>query len=192
MKNPAFRITGIVLISLIIGICSAWWTLTGLIDAMTVKNGPWRVNLSIGTAQTNRYLRAGVARIGLFALKNTEAVYFIALNDSEGEPLTSRCDYRIVGGEFDARWWSITVYGSDFHLIPNEQNRYSFLGGTLPRDKRNRWIVSLSAKPQEGNWLPAGDNEQLYLNLRLYRPGKSVYEHPDTIPLPEIIREVCR
>jgi hypothetical protein len=182
----------IFIVALVVGIGTAWWALTGIINLVTIKNGPWRVNLNIGTSQTGMYLKAGVARVGLFALNKSEAVYFVALEDSGGQPLSSNCDYRITGRDFDARWWSITVYGEDFHLIANEKNRYSYFGGAIARNEKNEWTVKLSSKPQEGNWLPAGDNKQLVLNLRLYRPGESVYRNPDTIELPRIVKEECK
>lgn len=182
----------IFIVALVVGIGTAWWALTGTINLMTIKNGPWRVNLNIGTSQTGMYLKAGVARVGLFALNKSEAVYLVALEDSGGQPLSSNCDYRIVGRDFDARWWSITVYGEDFHLIANEKNRYSYFGGAVARNEKNEWTVKLSSRPQEGNWLPTGNNKQLVLNLRLYRPGESVYRNPDTIELPRIVKEECR
>jgi hypothetical protein len=182
----------VLLASLIIGAGTAVWSLTGLSDARSVKNGPWMTNLDIGTRQTNMFVRAMIARFGLFALKKSEAVYFVAYRDSNGETLNSRCDYRITGGDFPARWWNLTVYGSDYHLIPNAGNRYSYFGGTIPRDGSGRWAIALSASPKKGNWLPAGDNKVLFLNLRLYRPGRAVYERPDKIPMPLVTREACR
>ncbi len=186
------RYAAVLLMSLIIGAGTAVWSLTGLSDARSVKNGPWMTNLDIGTRQTNMFVRAMIARFGLFALKKSEAVYFVAYRDSNGEILRSRCDYRITGGDFPARWWNLTVYGSDYHLIPNAVNRYSYFGGTIPRDNSGRWAIALSASPKRGNWLPAGDSKVLFLNLRLYRPERAVYERPDRIPIPLVTREACR
>jgi hypothetical protein len=113
---------------------------------MTIKNSPWRVNLNIGISQTGMYLKAAVARVGLMALKKSEAVFYVAFEDTKGQPLSSNCNYRLVGRNFDARWWSITVYGEDYHLIANDLNRYSYFGRNLSRNEKNEWAIKLSSR----------------------------------------------
>jgi hypothetical protein len=42
-----------------------------------VTNGLWRTNLALGSSQAGLYVRALVARTGLFALNRSETIYFI-------------------------------------------------------------------------------------------------------------------
>ncbi len=157
-----------------------------------LRNAPWETNLDTGSAEAGPYTRAKVALFGTLALDPSEVVYYIAFNDSKGQPLDCECNYRLEGEDPGARWWSVTVY-KDFHFIPNDRKRYSYSKTNIVRDKDGRWIVKLSSKPQEGNWIPLGDGEgKLILALRLYNPDPSVIENLDSIDLPSIIREGCR
>lgn len=178
--------------ALILGVGSALILMKSPLVTTSIKNGAWEVNLAIGSRKADMYTRAAVARMGLFALNKSEAIYFSAHTDDEGMPLQAGCDYRIEGKYLDARWWSITVYGADQFLIPNEQNRYAFNGKTVQRETDGSYIIHLSAAPKEKNWLPSGNEKQLYVLLRLYNPEASVYENPGDIQLPRIVKEECR
>ena len=121
MKLVATLVLGIAL-----GVSSALWVVNRTSGSSWVANGPWRINLAVGSDEAGLYDRATVALIALFALNRSEAIYFIAREDDEGRRLTADCDYRIEGSDPDARWWSIVLYGEDHFLVPNEQGRYSF------------------------------------------------------------------
>jgi hypothetical protein len=164
-----------------------------------IKNGPWITSLETGSEEASIYQRARIARYGLWALEKSEVIYYVATTDSDGKPLEYECDYRIEGGNLPARWWSITVY-KDLYFIPNDINRYSYSKTNIIWNEGDTWVIKLSAEKQEGNWLPLGDKEplrgdkkgEIYLMLRLYNPNPSVLENPDTIKLPQIIRERCK
>ena len=158
-----------------------------------VNNGPWQADLAVGSVQTGIYARSRTALMGLFALRTSEAVYFIARADSGGRPLESRCDYRIEGRDLPSRWWSVTALGWNFYLIPNEANRYSFNSANVKRDPGGSYVIRLSSKKQEGNWLPSGSQKQgrINLNLRLYLPDEGVLKNPGAVVLPRIVREGC-
>lgn len=192
MWSNLFKILLSVVIALILGIGSAFWAIRNTSQAGWLPNGAWRVNPAIGSEELGMYSRAAVALGGLFAMQKSEAIYFVAYTDDEGRPLQSNCDYRIEGTDLDSRWWSITLYGSDFFLIPNNQNRYSYNGGNLIREPDGSYRIWISNSARQGNWIPSGNEEQLHLTLRLYNPMPSVYEQPDRIGLPRIIRDTCR
>ena len=158
----------------------------------TVLNGAWRTNLAIGSSQAGMYVRALVSQTGLFALNQSETIYFLADTDDHGEPLHSDCDYLIEGKDIQTRWWSITAYGEDHFLIANEKNRYAFNGRDVARDADGKYRISMSSTPKSGNWLPTGSQKQLHLALRLYNPQPIVYENPAGIELPHITKEECR
>lgn len=179
-----------ILLGIIIGVSSAYLTVQQVSEMFSVSNGPWKINLLAGSERADIYSRAAIALYGLFALNKSEAVYFIAKTDSNFNPLRLECDYRVEGKNLPARWWSITVYGSDLFLIPNELNRYSLTSANVKKDGE-RWTIYLSKEPKEGNWIPLNGEGQFYLLLRLYNPEEVVYQHPESIDLPEIVLEGC-
>jgi hypothetical protein len=158
-----------------------------------LRNGQWATNLAVGTSEASMYTRANVALHGLLALAKSEAVYYQCLGDDKGQPLRSDCDYRIEGKALDTRWWSVTAYGKDDFLIPNEAKRYSFNSDTVKANPDGSFVIYFSSAEREGNWLPSGTKGQkVTLTLRLYNPGQTVYDNPGTIQLPIITREACK
>jgi len=115
---------------------------------------------------------------------------FEANQDSAGQPLDGKCSYRIDGSNPDARWWSITVYGTDHYLLPNSSKRYSVTKTNVVRSADGSFSVRLSTTPEEGNWIATSENG-FELTLRLYNPGTSVRERPDAVTLPSVTKEAC-
>ncbi|MBN1613404.1 MAG: DUF1214 domain-containing protein [Deltaproteobacteria bacterium] len=183
-----------VLIAALLGAGSAfYWLLKPPFDPSWVRNGAWKTNLLAGSERSGMYDRARVALAGLFALKRSETLYYIADVDDNGKPLRSERCYRVEGRNLDSRWWSITVYGQTYFLIPNDQKRYSFNKNNVSRDADGRFRIHLSSMPKGKNWIPTGGTPQnLHLNLRLYNPSVGVSENPGEAVLPRIIREECR
>ena len=189
----AVQIGAVLIVSLVLGVGSALLLINNPPAGAGVRNGSWVTNLEVGSADAGIYVRAVVARIGLFALNKTETIYYTALVDDAGERLRSGCDYRIEGKPIPTRWWSITAYGEDHFLIPNEQGIYAYNLKKLERDGDGGFTIHLSRSKKEGNWLPSGDREQqLSLSLRCYNPEPVMYRKPEKTALPRIIREVCR
>lgn len=181
--------------ALALGLGSAWWAIRSGLSGGEVRNGPWRTSLVTGSAGAGIYTRARVAIGGLLALAPSETIYWNAEADAEGSALEARCDYRVEGEELGARWWSVTAYGSDHFLIPNDAGRYSYSQTTLAREAGGGFVIRVSTEPRPGNWLPsgrAGDEGRFALTLRLYNPEQAVYEHPESVALPHILREGCR
>lgn len=187
-----WKYLAVIIIAVILGVGSFALMIRFPAKGTIVSNGPWETDLSVGSPQSGRYMRARVALMALFALNKSEAVYFVARKDSEGNPLNSRCDYRIEGKDMPARWWSITALSWNYFLIPNEANRYSYNWANISRNTDNSYVIKISAKRQEGNWISTGtkDQGQFNLNLRLYKPYPIVLREPESIELPRIIKEV--
>jgi hypothetical protein len=189
------RIVLAVLLSLALGLGSAYLAVRSGLAAGDVRVGPWRTNLTTGSAEAGLYTRARVAVAGLLALAPSETIYFTASSDSDGEPLRASCDYRLEGGELSARWWSITAYGADHLLLPNAAGRYSVGQTTVLHDASGRWTARVSSEPHEGNWIPSGDpgaSGEISLTLRLYNPEASVARDASSAALPSLKREACR
>ena len=197
MSSP-LRLAGAAALAIALGLFSAALSVRSGFAGGEVSNGPWRTSFVTGSRDADIYTRARVAVGGLLALAPSETVYWTTEHDGEGRPLDARCDYRVSGDELPARWWSVTLYGADQFLVPNDAGRYSFSQTTLAREPGGPWsmLVSSEAKPSEAqNWLPsgrAGAPGPFSLTLRLYNPRPAVYQQPEALALPRIEREACR
>jgi len=132
------------------------------------------------------YERAAIATHALFVLNRDETFYYRAHTDDAGADLDARCDYEIGGRTLDARWWSITAYGGDDFLIPNQERRYSFNMANLAKEPDGSFVIRASARPKPGNWLPLGGSGQVSFALRLYVPSAEISSHPERAALPSI------
>lgn len=192
MKRPLKIITGIAIALIFgtaLGIGSATLAYDNIASLRSINNGPWQTNLAVGSGEANLYLRASVAVHGLLALNQSETIYYHAYDDNSGKSFNGDNVYRIEGKAPDARWWSITVYGADDFLIPNESNRYSYSGNSVTYGPDGKFTIYLSKTQKPGNWLPLGEQKRFSLSLRLYNPGESVRKNPATVELPRITRE---
>ena len=188
----AFRLAGAAALALALGLWSAQRAVRSGFAGGEVANGPWRTSFVTGSTDADMYTRARVAVGGLLALAPSETVYWTAERDADGKPLDARCDYRVEGEELPARWWSVTLYGADQFLVPNDAGRFSFSQTTLAREPGGPWQIDVSGQPRSGNWLPSGAAGTFSLTLRLYNPKPEVYEQPAQLALPRIVRGDCR
>jgi hypothetical protein len=193
MKSKlVLEILGILLIAFLIGVGSAVWVIKSFSATEAIKAGAWTTNPLIGSVQADMYLRAYVARTGLFALGKTEALYYNAFTDEDGDPLRADCDYIIEGGDLPARWWSITAYDKDHFLVPNVLNRYSYNAKNVGRNEQGRYKIQLSPTPKVQNWLPAPRQGNMSLTLRAYNPGRALAENMGSVELPRITKAGCK
>lgn len=105
-------------------------------DSIVSLNNGWSV-LSpdeIGIYGTNYALRAAIGISGYLALRNPFAIYPTWANSSAEDPmapLSIGSDEAVLftfSGKpplQDAGFWSLTAYGSDYFLIPNDLDRYA-------------------------------------------------------------------
>jgi hypothetical protein len=167
---------------------------------MSVRNGDWTTSTSIGSESAGVLLKAAVALGGLLASTPENSMYY-RLDSVDGEPLRLNCRYRIKGKDYDADWWSITVYGWDNYLIPNAQKRYAFNNENIERHEDGSWEIVVDRNQQAGNWLPVGPsgasawrklvNYDFDLLLRLYTPGTAYLQMPQSAQLPRVTLEAC-
>jgi len=182
-------------VALLIGLGSAWWSINaGLGSAL--QNGAWSTDPAIGSEAAGPYARAAVARAGLLALNKSETVYFTASIDDAGEPLSTKCSYRLEGKPLATRWWSITVYGSDHYLTPNEDHHYSQAMNTVTRNADDGFTINVSPDGSGLNGIPTAasgpDEEDAFsLTLRLYNPDEDTYSNLESLALPTVTKEGC-
>jgi hypothetical protein len=189
------QLAGAAVVAIGLGLGSAYLAVRSGLAGGEGANGPWRTSLVTGSPDADLYTRVRVAVGGLLALAPSETIYFTAATDSDDQPLEARCDYIVRGEELPARWWSVTAYGADHFLIPNDAHQYSFSQTTLTRAPGGPWTVAVSTERRDGDWLPSGrpgSAGPFTLTIRLYNPAHEVHARPGTVSLPRIEKEKCR
>ena len=186
--------SGAALAGIVVGLFALYLELGPWYSWGDVRNGSWITDLSAGSPSAGLYVRAGTAVNALLALNSSEAVYFFAFNDSEGQALTARCTYTIEGRDPDARWWSVTVYGADGYLLRSANGRYTANRDTVVRRADGSFHVTLahseSVGANEPDAIPTGAGA-FNLTLRLYNPAPDVTADPAHTTLPAIRRTSC-
>lgn len=101
---------------------------------------------------------------GLGANVDEEAIYPRAFTDEQGNQLNGKYKY-ILHFEKDQlppveAFWSITMYGADFFLVPNEINRYAIAEYTMGLEYNEDGSLDIYIQKDrpinnESNWLPA-------------------------------------
>ena len=167
---------------------------TSIFDDFEQTDSLWLFSDKIGAAAASGVERAKVAIGGPLGLSAKEAVYFIAIQDQQGERLSSACTYRVTGPPIDARWWSLTLYDSETqHYIENPINRSSWNSVAIPKNEAGEWVLSVAAEAQDGAWLPsqADGDRDFELTLRVYNPSAATRAALPNISLPKIERLSC-
>src|SRR5882762_2185836 len=110
-RSAAWIATGLVGIAL--GAGSAWIAIAHAGFEPVADTPAWRFDRLAGAPEAGAYTRARVAYAGLLALSRREAVYYFTRTDSDGAALDEHCVYRLRGGAFPSRWWSLTLYDEE-------------------------------------------------------------------------------
>lgn len=149
------------------------------------KINGWNISSAFGDRaffKGDWLLRAAAAKAGIYGNDAVEAMYPLAREDGQDQPLDgSKHKYTLTfaKGEFPPvnAFWSVTMYdGRSQLLIENPINRYLINSPMLPDLKKNPngsltlYIQKDSpGKAKESNWLPAPDGP-IYMVMRLYWP----------------------
>lgn len=199
MKYPAILLLAVTII-LTSGFAARHLTTASLTDQNAIfddfekTESLWLYSDKIGAAAASGVDRAKVAIAGPLGLSSQEAVYFIAIEDNQGRPLSSACDYRVRGSSIDARWWSLTLYDTQTqHYVPNAINRSSWNSVVIPRSGNGDWLITISQTLKDETWLPSqqGAGEPFELILRVYNPSDETRAQIPNINLPDVERLSC-
>jgi hypothetical protein len=141
----------------------------------------WQINMDMGRYGTRYAYRAMTTFYAVGGNLAEDAIYPIALADGEGDRLNGANAYelRFPKGALPPAeaFWSLTLYDADSFLVPNPINRYS-LGDRndlkIAADGSLTIYIQSEATGQgkEPNWLPAPENQNFKIVMRLYSPGK--------------------
>jgi hypothetical protein len=132
-----------------------------------------------GRFGTDFAYRAVIAKYGLGANVNSEALYPNTTLDQQGRPLSGKHNYLVTfpAGELPPvrAFWSLTLYDTARFLVANPIDRYAVgdrtSGLRYGRGRSLTIYVSHDQPPaaQRANWLPAPKGH-FSLYLRLYEP----------------------
>jgi len=152
----------------------------------TLDTPEWK----LGDRATAFFIRAVVARVGLWGNHSYEAAYPSLFLDEHGEQLNGAHKYVLHFDELppvDA-FWSVTMYDiPKFYLVANPINRYS-IGDRTPGLKYNSdgsldiYMQHESPGPdKESNWLPAPEGDFRPI-LRMYQPRPKALDGTYVLP----------
>lgn len=159
-----------------------------------IANGPWNTGRGVGSEKAGLGTRAVVALRGLLALPDSEAIYYNAATDTDGEPLDGRCRYTVSGAKLPARWWSITAYDPGGYLIPHDGGGYSAGSATLADAEQAGWQVLVApdnAGLEQLPWIGTGGLDRFELTLRAYHPDERLLRERGSVKLPVIRKLGC-
>lgn len=150
----------------------------------------WRSDFAIGSDVADPYTRARVARHGLLALANSEAVYFTRSVDDAGAPLREACTYRLSGAAMPAGWWSVTLYDGRSMLPANTDGALSV---DASRAGEGAWeAVIAPTRPDDArHWISSRGAGTFDLTLRLYMPDSVLLGTPKSALKPPKVEQIA-
>ncbi len=180
-----------VVVATILGFSTAWIAVEHgrIFGAVTV--GPWTAWPSAGGPDADPYSVALLARSGEVPLGAGEGLAFTATTDSDGEPLTGNCGYRVTGLTPPARLWTLTAYDDAGRLMANAARRTGFQSREILRRPDGGIDITVSPDVEPGDWLPIARVERFQLALRLYDTPLTTATEFVGIDMPRIDRERC-
>lgn len=167
----------------VLGLASAWATLSIGGASFSEEFGKWRYNGAAGSTAADPYTRAIIARVGLLALSAREARYFTMYEDEQGRPLSESCVYEMRGLPMDVRWWSVTLYADDNYLAQNTDSAHSVDATRIDNDAA--WTARISpVRGDARNWISSrAARSDFSLTLRVYNPQRDFRPSAETLPV---------
>jgi hypothetical protein len=174
-----------------LGLWTAWLAVRSPAPIDTIVVGAWQAWPNAGTADADPYSRARLARTGEIPLGSGEGLTLLALDDDSGAPLTTKCDYKIVGQTPPARLWTMALENSDGRIIEGRSGPEALGSDALLRSPDGSFEIVLSSHPQTGNWISTEGGAPFRLVVRLYDTSARTGTQLTTLFMPHITRGRC-
>jgi hypothetical protein len=178
-------------IALVLGIGTAWYAVESGHQYGAVAVGPWIAMPNAGGPNADPYTLAMLARTGEVPLGTGEGIAFTARTDSAGEPLTTRCRYRIEGQTPPARLWTLTAYDDFGKLMASPAGRFGFHSREILRQPDGTLLIDVGRTALPGNWLPVAPIDRFMLTFRFYDTPLTASSRVGDLVLPKITRGEC-
>lgn len=191
LKNTLLTLLGLA-IAIGGGGGSAWYVLNTQEGVGAIHIGPWTAFPDIGTPDADPYSKARVAREGVLTLGRAEGLSFVADHDSSGGQLKRECSYTIEGGFPAARFWTLYAADQSLDVIATGKPRPAALQSyQVLRKPDNSASISVSNRPQPGNWLLTEGSGALYFVLTFYDTPIASSTGLSDVVLPRIVSMGC-
>jgi hypothetical protein len=178
-------------VAAMVGLGATWLALSRGTAFGAIAIGAWTAWPKSGTRDVDPYSRAAIARSGELPVGSGDGVAFSAKNDDSGRPLDGRCDVHIRGVTPQARFWTLTLYDLQGHLVGNALDRQGFTSQELVRNSDGSFDLTVAPRARAGNWLPTNGIERYMLLLRLYdSPVGVATRAAREAPMPTVV-ETC-
>ncbi|SER20267.1 hypothetical protein SAMN05216548_11319 [Faunimonas pinastri] len=180
------------LLSLFLGLGSAWLTVRSPTPIDAISIGPWQAWPRSGTDEADPYSEARAARTGEVPLGPGEGLSLLARTDSSGQPIDGACTYRVHGTTPPARLWTMTVENENGSPADGSSDLVHSIGSdAILRASDGSFSIALSSAPQSGNWLSTSGTGRIRLVFRLYDTTARVVTALTTLVMPDVERVHC-
>ena len=130
--------------------------------------GPWHAWPDVGANAPNPYTRGHLARTAAFELGQAEGLQFTATTDSDGQPLTRACAYRIDGKTPLATFWTLVAQAEAGVNIAAPDVAPAIRSSAIARAADGSIIVNVGTRLLPLNWLELSGEGPFRLVLTLY------------------------
>jgi hypothetical protein len=171
---------------------TTWFTLNRGLAFGAIQIGAWTAWPRTGTRDIDPYARATIARTGELPVGSGDGVAFYARTDDSGRGLDGRCEIAISGTTPQARFWTLTLYDPQGHMVGNAIERQGFTSQEIVRQSDGSFEIVVAPRARAGNWLPTSGMESYVLVLRLYdTPVGVATRAAREVPMPAITLRQC-
>jgi hypothetical protein len=179
-------------IAAVVGLGTTWLALSRGTAFGAIQIGAWTAWPKTGTREIDPYGRAAIARSGELPVGSGDGVAFYASSDDSGRPLDGRCDVSVSGITPQARFWTLTLYDPEGHLVGNAIDRQVFTSQEIVRRSDGSFEIVVAPRARPGNWLPTNGIDSYVLVLRLYdTPVGVATRAAREVPMPAVSVRSC-
>lgn len=152
--------------------------------------GPWSAWPDVGSNAPNPYTRGHLARTAAFELGQAEGLQFTATVDSDGQPLSRDCSYRIEGRTPLASFWTLVALNPQGINIAAPDTPAALRSAGIVRNNDGSLTIHVGTRLRPGNWLELVGSGPFKLVLSLYDTAVfSGFSSNEAMPV--IRREAC-
>lgn len=190
--NRSAVVTFIVVSSLGLGLGSAWLAARAAAPVDSIRLGSWSTWPNAGTADTDPYSKARMARNGELPLGAGEGLALYARIDSDGKPLIGRCSYTIEGQTPPARLWTLGLETPDGRPLPAGERITAIGSDSVVRQSDGSFQIVVSPRPAAGNWLSSAGAGNIRVVVRLYDTTARTLTELTDFSVPDIRLRSCQ
>ena len=155
-------------VALAVGFGLSYYALTDGRLFGVAQVGPWHAWPDVGANAPNPYTRGHLARTAAFELGQSEGLQFTATSDSDGQPLTRDCSYRIDGKTPLATFWTLVAQDESGINIAAPDVAPAIRSSAIARAADGSITVNVGTRLLPLNWLELTGEGPFRLVLTLY------------------------